>query len=147
MVKDGQNGNGAKTTRVTPSKGIMTTKEKELNDWIAVNVMGWERHQEKPYTPAAQKTVEALATWQDGDGKVMAFVKDYNPTTNPAAAFEVLKRCLDKTLLLKHTQTTGDGKYRIAIPLLFDEESPVIASADTLELCICQFAKKLFTKF
>jgi len=109
----------------------MTTQEmRELDAWIAVNLFNAENDQ----------------NWQEFlIGNSPAWNKDgsdncFSPTTDPAAAMEVLKKCYDQPLSIC-TCKSPDG-YKFWLPNGFS----IALNAPTLELAICQFAKKLFTK-
>jgi len=93
---------------------------KELDKWIAVNVMGWN---------------------EDYLIKNKHNVSKY--TTDPAAAMEVLKKCLNKSLI--EIVAIADGSYYISQSFEFHDE-PIFINESTLELGICLFAKKLFSK-
>jgi len=112
----------------------MTTQEmRELDAWIAENVFGWQefREEEYPYRMLWREGEEGSPVWDE---------PDYY-TTDPAAAMEVLKKCADNLWL-----SVGFSKQRktfLCGGILSGEN---YAEAETLELAICQFAKKLFTK-
>jgi len=108
----------------------MNTSERiKLEAWIAENVMGWE--------------------WRDTDqeegwaikGEGWACEDSFTPefTTNPAAAMEVLKRCVEKAADAICITQTAKGNYLI-------DHLEIGTSALTLELAICKFAKILFSK-
>lgn len=110
-----------------------------LDAWIAHNLMGLAlctRH------PAILNPNEFVITIPSGivRAKIGAEpTKNFVPTTDPANAMEVLKKCLDK------------GGYRISMNVHLSSEFQVFKSeeslvrAETLELAICLFAKKLFS--
>lgn len=65
-----------------------------------------------------------------------------NPTTDPAAAFEVLKACAER--LPMNIEISHNGPYWfISRP---DEDSGVAVMESTLELAIAKFSRKLFSK-
>ena len=64
-------------------------------------------------------------------------------TTDPAAAMEVLKKLL-KNWPFTFELSGNSGKF--GIWYMDKDANEFYVHADTLELAICQFAKKLFTK-
>jgi len=140
---------------------IMTTTElRELDAWIAEHVMGWAWYRFR----MKMKSGKGFHRWQQlcppdetwflqpkydavkqpqGIGKYQEDETDYSSikfTTDPAAAMEVLKKIIEKE----------DASVIYAAP---DGVSYILCSDDipdtygeTLELAICLFAKKLFTK-
>ena len=137
----------------------MTTKEqRELDAWIAENVMGYRRTDR----PDDHTTDAATLFWHRpaGDTREAVLVgcayshstltKEYGkemfshswtfyqPTTDPAAAFDVLKRCVKKADHLEFDQFPN-GDFRV-----FDWNHS--ERAETLELAVAKFAKQLFTK-
>lgn len=82
-------------------------------------------------------------------GERSTVIYKFTPTTNPADAFEVLKKCIQKhgqvnlSEVQKEIKISGvDKKWGVEAygkSLLYEEEI-------TIELAICLFAQKLFTK-
>jgi hypothetical protein len=112
----------------------MTEQEtlRELDAWIAENVMGWILDSPKSY----RKGVAVFAFWNEGSTSRLA--QDWKPTTDRAASQEVLERC----------NATTDVHFA-----LFVEGQPFEiwggghrAKAETLPLTVALFAKKLFGK-
>lgn len=63
-----------------------------------------------------------------------------SPTTDPAAAMEVLRICAKKDVTIQiRKQDSGEW-------CVWDVQSWSDGTASTLELAICLYAKKLFTK-
>lgn len=113
----------------------MNEKElRELDAWIAVHVMRYI-----PVIRPADSTYPVLKYWIDGAG-LEILQPQFSPTSDEGSAMQVLKRCREiVSVALPAGGSTGvmvqdlDKKSRYAI-------------AETLELAICLFAKKLFTK-
>jgi hypothetical protein len=137
----------------------MTTNElRELDAWIAENVMGYQRTSRpdelttdaamlfwhRPATNTREAVLVGRAyshrglTEQYGKEMFSHSWTFYAPTTDPAAAMEVLKKCLEQRFI-SIGRTQGSG-YLIAIHTLGD----VLVDAPNLELAICLFAKNLF---
>jgi hypothetical protein len=133
---------------------VSETELRELDAWIAENVMGWELAKDeyharmslsKSYCISSDKTV---CFGHQGQFSL------FKPTTNPAAAMELLKKCGEQGIL------KGEFKLPVSIFRRGDlqwvvsencEDAPehefyIVVEAETLELAICLFAKKLFTK-
>lgn len=116
------------------------TELRELDAWIAEHVMG--------LVPYKNGITEASKNWWIDKSKDEIKQK-FNPTTDPAAAMEVLKKCAEKM------EEEYDDSRSIAInkerltEIWFVSETDVAngisESAKTPELAICLFAKKLFT--
>lgn len=134
-----------------------TLELRELDAWIAEHVMKFKETQEPDdYTADSMSqwykhTAYGQYEWRvivstpyeckhHPEGKPFQHSwKNFKPAADPAAAMEVLKKCLDeKTIFISHG-TTG---FWIAD---CDKKS-CYQTGQTLELTICQFAKKLFTK-
>ncbi len=107
---------------------IMKPNElRELDNYLATHVMGWtwDGH--------------AAGVWREYRNGPMA-TPSFQPTTDPADAMEVLTKCMKQTAaitLFEHHSEIFIGTD--------DTEIDVKIKADTLELAICQFAKRLFT--
>lgn len=108
-----------------PKREASAEKElSELDDWILENLYGWKRgarfgngNGEWFYNGKVQ------CTWQNQP----------KPTTDSVASMEVLKKCGDVCI-----QKNGNGTWVVAtLP------GDVSAYADTLELAIALFARKL----
>lgn len=95
---------------------MSTTELRDLDAWICEHVMGWRKS-------------DVI--------KRPAMIPNYS--TSSAAAMEVLKKCQDiRCLAINKNSITSLGGE--------DEKAIVMCDAPTLELAICMFAKKLFTK-
>jgi hypothetical protein len=108
---------------------------RELDDWIAENVFGSHRHQDKPYREGVR--TDAFAMWEGGE--LDCLVSSFNPTANLALALEVLKKCTEDDDLILMTKVPAG--FRLSL-----KNGKHIVWSETLELAICLFAKKLFTK-
>jgi len=104
------------------------TEQRELDAWIAENVMGWDLGESKPGHGWP---------WfgEFGFGDEQEKIPHY--TTDPAAAMEVLKKCSEETYI-----TTRRHKRCWSM----SGSNGMTIEAETLELAICLFAKKLFSK-
>lgn len=115
-----------------------TEKElRELDAWIAEHVMGYKVRIRKP-----DSTYPALRYWNKGDGFEILQAQ-FSPTTNPADAFEVLKKCYERAESFESGKDDSQGWY-------FFVDAPIKAinasSHESLELAVCLFARKLFSK-
>ena len=112
----------------------MTTDEmRELDAWIAENVMGETLGKKPPVDDVV---------YEDSERKfVKGLLKRY--TTDPASAMEVLKKCVEKFPVEIYIGNFDKGRCRIKTDYDFDMTG---GQADTLELAISLFAKNLFTK-
>lgn len=153
----------------------MTTNElRELDAWIAEHVMElppafvvikrglYYRPDDKGYTikmsEAGRYTLEQAKERECPYDEPVT----YKPwecehyTTDPAAAMEVLKKCGDFIKGKDHPRGSGNYYIRLYRPSMFnewcvcrgneDQSNTPYGQAETLELAICQFAKKLFSK-
>jgi Phage ABA sandwich domain len=118
---------------------MTTTELRKLDAWIAEHVMGWLRvnSNEKLDHPQRFNVLpDRILIGQNMGHRII----EYSPTTDPAAAMQVLEKCItgNTSIAINHG-TTGwwvtdcDKKKNYAI-------------AETLPLAICLFAKKLFSK-
>jgi hypothetical protein len=98
-------------------------QDRELDAWIAEHVMG--------YKWKALKNHQFPGCWIESGG---SYHYSFRPSTNPATAMEVLKQC--GTVLIMPTE---DGWCLSQLT-----GRRLLQNADTLELCICLFAKQLF---
>lgn len=120
----------------------MTQQElRELEAWIAENVMKWKR-------------VSGLAVrilddefFVDSNGCIGRFSCAWIPTTDPAAAMMVLEKCCESMAVNVEIWKAGNGEWvcRMVVGSGFNSTNQ-IGVANTLPLAICLFAKKLFTK-
>lgn len=115
-------------------RGIMSEKElRELDAWIAEHVMGWVRASE------IENAREGKSFFA-GQTRTWARIgKPFSPTTDPAAAMQVMERCIhtDDVVIYK----TVNEKYGVRSDI-----TDMAIDAETLPLAICLFAKKLFSK-
>lgn len=119
----------------------MTLTEKELREldaWIAEHVMELKKSD-------TQVDCDSFKLSGNGDvwirKEMLSPIQKFRPTTNPADAFEVLKRCAIRAEGSIHIAVIGDY-FNIACR----DTKPNDFMDPTLELAICLFAKKLFTK-
>lgn len=149
----------------------MTEKEKrELDAWVAERVIGWHRMTNakaigvEDFSEFDERELETLNrlsdNWYDSKNNHVADVEgecdcgqhdtSFKPTTDPAAAMEVLKKCVeqcDMPVEIDRKRDKKTGHWRIESGTM-SQGLLVIAPPDcnTLELAICLFAKKLFSK-
>ena len=112
---------------------VAAKENRELEAWIAEHVMGYEK------CPPPDDT-----GWHDGD----EYFHSFEPTSNPAAAMEVLKKC---AIILSEYDEEEYATISFEVPNVWAVEkcnclNSLRAESSTLELAICRFAKKLFSK-
>lgn len=123
----------------------MTDKElRELDAWIAEHVFGWSRWNfNNGYTAhnyLDQTNGQANKYRKHGFVDGLTLLESFPKyTTDPAAAMEVLKKCCEHPY------------YPFGFAVAFSKGFPnpwvcETATAETLELAICLFSKKLFSK-
>ncbi len=115
------------------------TELREFDAWIAKHVMGWKLQERNvPYYWKIPKTnrIYFLATGRRPDDT------EWSPTIQPSAAMEVLKKCLTSGNYF--TVALDEDDYKIEARHITGKT--ILVSATTLELAICLFAKKIFTK-
>ncbi len=149
------------------------TEHKELNAWIAENVMGYS----EPIELARGRSPKSAKRWDkfyknhppseyhspvydcyvDRSGQKIYCGKPFqiylagHYTTDPAAAMEVLKKCSIK-LWDENPIITKCQHFKVEIwnngawVVMQSEKREMFCEAETLELSICLFAKKLFSK-
>ena len=120
----------------------MTTEEMEnLDAWIQINVFGYTKQKEQGYP------FRSGYFHQETEDFVLVFdAPKY--TTCPADAIELLKRCLGKvsTGSLEIYQGCDEApEYNPVYGITLKEWNQVIM-AETLELAICKFSQKLYSK-
>jgi acetyl-CoA carboxylase beta subunit len=126
------------------------TEPMELNEWIALNVMGWILWREEEYP---HRDGYSLGD-EYGEKCLACDMPDY--ACDATAAMEVLKHCM------KHLdRLTGRTDFQIVVlydegslepySMMTDSTKPAddmthvrnCAAAETMELAICRFAKNL----
>lgn len=123
---------------------------RELDVWIAEHVMGFkstktpddafDSNERLSFSGSASRRFMVSTTYQyNGKGKWWHQWHYYEPTTDPAAALEVLKKCY-QTLSICSCKTPNGFKF------WFPSEYNSAIESEALELAICLFAKKLFSK-
>lgn len=132
----------------------MNDKElKELDAWIAEHVMGakWESGKKSDRMILAG---EIIFMRDKNELRAIGYGIKFSPTTDPAAAMQVLEKCAEGGL------NKGDFKLPVSIFRRGDlqwvvcentegEEFTrdyVVVEATTIPLAICLFAKQLFSK-
>jgi hypothetical protein len=127
----------------------MTTQElRELDAWIAEHVMGWKKvgllADFTKGTFICNTSADCLAEDWKKDGRTAT----WKPTTDSAAAMEVLKMCAEKCCVKMRHQDLGlwcVWQHQFTGEMEGALDNPE-GNATTLELAICLFAKKLFGK-
>ena len=116
----------------------MTTKElRELDAWIAEHIMRFK--------PSRHKFPQRLwvgVGWNH---------EPFEPTTDSTAAMEVLKRCVECGKIkgqfnIVIYRPESNGPWACGMKAAFGHQNVGTELAETLELAICLFAKKLFRK-
>lgn len=111
---------------------------RELDAFCAERVLGW-----KPIVRQADSTYPELRYWNMGNG-FERLQQQFRPTTDPAAAMQVLeqchKQCCVETGIFENVSGSKRGYFARSIYKDITTEAP------TLELAIALFAKKLFSK-
>lgn len=127
---------------------------RELDAWVAKNVFGIEGcfHIHWKYSERNNAVCGDCAAVFGSDTSLwieQARLKHY--TTDPAAAFEVLKKCISKCKAngnsLDIEEYVSNGKPAFSVNEMFfatSYESVTVAESDSLALAICKFAQKLF---
>lgn len=132
------------------SEKMKTEELRELDSHLAEHVMGrpitphWECH--KCLQNVSPNFVKFNET-HDGCGGDCEWLEAPKYTTEPAAAMDVLKRCFEFYEPISLYRLLSDGAFSIKCnsnEITGCEETQVYA--ETLELAICLFSKKLFSK-
>ena len=107
----------------------MTTQElRELDAWIAFNVMKWG--------------YSNFYWWNQG--VILPITECPRFTTDPAAAMAVLKKCAEKCQHDVAIVSPVPKMWKVGYVSWDDETILGKEEAETLELAICLFAKALF---
>ncbi len=118
------------------------TDERELNTWIAGHVMKWKRETNclkmEPGLFFVHPT-EGVMIQRDSNYHLMT---PFRPTTNPADALAVLKKCAEKTVWGIEIGKLKDGQWFVG--LINVDGNEIAAYGPTLESAIAQFARQLF---
>lgn len=127
------------------------TDTRELDAWIAEHVMGFE---ERPCYHGSAR-IEGMTFYVANGRSVTGEASKGNHqfpkyTTDPAAAMEVLKKCGEHLAATDSAIELGQNLNKDGLIYWWVNHDRASASflceAETLELAICLFAKKLFTK-
>ncbi len=139
---------------------MTTTKQRELDAWIAENVMGYipccgdfwvnavnpGKFNCKPKEATSWAFEYPGGVTVDRSGKTYCTTHAYQwqPTTDPAAAMEVLKRCIAETpdKKVEILQAGDEWFLQFKDDGIYERDN----QSETLELAICLFAKKLCSK-
>lgn len=104
----------------------------ELNCYLAAHVMGLDVSQ-------MVLCEDSIYSWFEPAVEGNRYLVKFSPTTDPAAAMQVLEKCIKKVDGNIEITIVSSGMYRISSDL------KNLEWAETLPLSICLFAKKLFT--
>ena len=121
------------------------TELRELDADIAEHVMGWRCEScldgfKRKWSVADWNRIRAMnPKWPKNEPDLKCDHAAHY-TTDPAAAFEVLKKCAEKTSFPICFRKSPYG-YKFWLPNGF----AISLNAPTAELAACLFAKKLFT--
>jgi len=112
---------------------------RELDDWIAINVMGLKFNGHH----WVLKSDENLCA------KLGGHCPEY--TTDPAAAMAVLEKCAatnaaGKTITIVIFSELEHGRFGVGCEAAYEKDEIDPQFATTLPLAICLFARKLFEK-
>src|SRR5580693_7144670 len=116
-------------------------KEKELREldaFCADNVMGWKSVSGTKLTIEKDEYFVHSTTGHVLHGNAS---EPFCPTTDPASAMEVLKKCAETVIGAVEVYRTSEGKWVIQ-----DDYNDPNQQSETIELAIVKFAKQLFTK-
>ena len=116
---------------------MTATELRQLDAWIAENVMG--NQQRKIRVTDGRKLVR-YEFLKVGTNEICP---EY--TTDPAAAMEVLKKCCEAMAVNVEIWKAGNGEW-VCRMVSGRNSRNCVGTANTIELAICLFAKKLFTK-
>lgn len=116
----------------------MTTNELMELEEFCLKLIGWTKCSHK-----------LCSGWHSPDGSASG---DWpHPTTDPAAAMEVLKKCAEQSEILagnvmvaKYRDLENFEGWRVALDVYGMATYKIDVVSETLELAICLFAKKLF---
>lgn len=109
---------------------------KELDKWIAENVMCLDVSKYPIEHESVDINSRSVYVWVE---KIPKY------TTDPAAAMEVLKKCAAMVGMLGISINSGDWGFDIEVNTIGGQNSYGVTNK-SLELAICLFAKKLFSK-
>ncbi len=114
-------------------------ESQEPDDFTSDDVFQWYKHKAHGQTEWRVVVSHSYSNRFAPTGTPFAHSwKYFSPTVSPADAMEVLKKCHQRT----EVSLRMDGKTH----QVFGSNSKAPIEAETLELAICKFAKKLFSK-
>lgn len=113
-----------------------------LDAWIAEHCMGWRQGKVSELDDLGVFALRHDTIYIHNRGNS---VKEFRPSTDPAAAMMVLEKCLENVEVQIHHE--DEGGYSVMCENSF--KGPIEAHTDspkTIPLAICLFAKQLFCK-
>ena len=120
-----------------PEQDLRELDAVKLNTWIAFHVMGYER-----WHPECMHAAEGRTFYDPKSGVCHKWADDcgpicwgFFPITDPAAAMAVLEKCGEAVVIFSPREFARFWTVR-------DEDTRVVASAETLPTAICRFAMK-----
>ena len=106
---------------------------RELDNWIAENVMGWK--------------ILPSDNWRGDGSEPTNYPCEWRPTQDPAAAFEVLKKCGKKWVGSVRIKCLESKEfYTVQVYKTDSKTAWITGNAETLELAIAKFSLALFSK-
>lgn len=117
----------------------------ELDAWIAEHVMGWHIFNSGRGSVCALKNKDLV----DESLKIIIpkhpfdEPSDFSPTTDPAAAMEVLEKCAEKDVFTSIAISRNGDFWEVFLGGHYHQKKGI---AETLPLAICKFAQALFSK-
>lgn len=119
----------------------MTEAEmRELDEWIGVNLFNGTM----THTP--NLACKVYMQTPQNEALMMSPFELPHYTTDPAAAMQVLARCLESAETLRFYQRLSDSMFTIKCQPDIPSSPEILVDADTLPLCISKFAKQLHSK-
>jgi len=116
----------------------MSEKEmRELDEWIATRIFGWQKFREEEFP---HRTL-----WSEGDPGSRVWDEPDFYTTDPAAAMQVLEKCVEFGGVLV-TRPFYHNEKKELWTIRDGEMGDMTEVGETLPLAICKFAKELFSK-
>lgn len=132
---------------MTPEQKLTPEQHAELNAWIAENVMLWTRHISSPccFTSDEHAVIVVASKFTPRCPHIR-----FQPTTSPADAAVVRKKCLERMAELYDDDRCIAIQFELLTAKYIVSETDVAngirVEADTEELCWCLFARQLFTE-
>jgi hypothetical protein len=119
-------------TGSTRCRSVTFNSQREFDDFLAQHVMGWSIWNGDWYSSIP-------------DGHKFQHVRIWTPTSDPAAAMQVLAKCLEKAQCLNYVisiDQDSEGRYHVNGDHPIAKRLLVIDLS--LEMAVCRFALQLF---